>query len=178
MQFRIACTLRLYVRQLQTLKHECVGALQSGRVGGIFFDESLYGPFDSVRRFRQFCELVAFEGWQPYVYAARQREAPIPPMPHSSTDWTPVFIHGDLNPSNILLSRDGTLWVIDWGEAGFYPSCIETLVMRHHEVAHEDDYPLSWKRYRHFIAGTATKEEEGFWGYFHTAIHRFRGTDV
>ncbi|EPQ55759.1 hypothetical protein GLOTRDRAFT_128976 [Gloeophyllum trabeum ATCC 11539] len=179
MQFRIACTLRLYVRQLQNLKSQHVGDVESGYAGGIFFDGSWYGPFDSVKRFRQFCEWIAFEGWRPFACAARLNQRPIPPLPNSCSDWAPVFTHGDLNPSNILLSKDGVLWVIDWGEAGFYPSCMETLVMRHHDtVVHAEDHPPSWKRYREFIAGIATKEEQEFWGHFHTAIHRFPGRDI
>jgi len=33
-----------------------------------------------------------------------------------ATEYTPS--HGDLNPKNILLSKDGTIYLIDWAEAG------------------------------------------------------------
>lgn len=33
----------------------------------------------------------------------------------------PVFTHGDLNPFNILVSRDKIVGLIDWEFSGWYP---------------------------------------------------------
>ena len=62
MQFRIACTLRLYVKQLRSLRRETVGAVDTGYVGGILFGEDLYGPYNSLPDFRRFCEYVSYVG--------------------------------------------------------------------------------------------------------------------
>ncbi|KAI0757995.1 hypothetical protein C8Q74DRAFT_1360217 [Fomes fomentarius] len=163
MQFRIACTLRLYVKQLRSLKRMEIGSVDNKIVDGIFFDGNQYTPFDSVRQFRRFCEFVAFDGWRRYVIFAQSRSETPPPLPQPNIDWTPVFTHGDLNGSNVLLDRQGSLWLIDWGVSGFYPACIESLAMRHVEhVVHPCDVSPSWPHYRNFIAGTTTKDEEGF----------------
>ncbi|KAK3350221.1 kinase-like domain-containing protein [Lasiosphaeria hispida] len=34
----------------------------------------------------------------------------------------PVFSHTDLHPTNVLICDDGTVALIDWGRAGWYPS--------------------------------------------------------
>ncbi|RPD67515.1 hypothetical protein L226DRAFT_478029 [Lentinus tigrinus ALCF2SS1-7] len=175
-RFRIACTLRVYVNQMRTLRRPAVGAVDTGYMGGILFGDSRHGPFESLSRFRRFCEYVACVGWRPLVALARIRGEKPPPMPRPSLDWTPVFTHGDLNPSNVLIDRQGTVWIIDWDSAGFYPSCIESVAMWHVDVnIHPDDDAISWHGYRWFIAGKTTEEEEQFWYNFFSGIHRFRG---
>ena len=175
MQFRIACTLRLYIRQLRSLKDANVGALSSGQVSGILFQDYNFGPFDSARRFKGFCEYVSLVGWDMRARLYRSRGQPIPPAPRVPVDWTPVFTHGDLNPSNILLDKRGTLWLIDWAFAGFYPPWMDSLVMRHFdEDVFRDSVSRSWVRYRHFIAGKTSADDGHFWDCFYPAIHRFQ----
>ncbi|RPD67514.1 hypothetical protein L226DRAFT_608670 [Lentinus tigrinus ALCF2SS1-7] len=175
-RFRIACTLRVYVKQMRALRRPAVGAVDTGRVGGILFGDDLHGPFESLARFRRFCELVAYVGWRPLAAVAQMRGEKPPPMPRPSLDWTPVFTHGDLNPSNVLIDRQGTVWIIDWDSAGFYPSCIESVAMWHVDanIQHDND-AISWHGYRWFIAGKTTEEEEQFWYNFCSGIHRFPG---
>ncbi|KAI0361448.1 hypothetical protein OH77DRAFT_429574 [Trametes cingulata] len=176
MQFRIACTLRLYLRQLHSLRGPSVGTVDTGKVGGIYFQEEQYGPFESVRRFRQFCNWVSFEGWYMRAHAVQRAGKEPPPLPEPNFDWTPRFIHGDLNASNILLDRQGVLWLLDWDAAGFYPACVEPLAMRFvDDDLHSGVMPKSWSRYRSFIAGATTSKETWYWGDVMTAIHRFRG---
>jgi thiamine kinase-like enzyme len=57
----------------------------------------------------------------------------LPPFPHYWKDikaivekqdgpWPPpVFTHGDLNPTNILVRGDQVVGIIDWEFAGWYP---------------------------------------------------------
>ncbi|KAI0684377.1 hypothetical protein C8Q76DRAFT_315401 [Earliella scabrosa] len=174
MQFRIACTLRLYVKQLRSLRRSNVGTVDDYHVGGAFFDFNRYPPFASLRRFRQFCEYVACVGWQTRVqYELHQGLTPSP-FPRPNFDWSPVLTHGDLNASNILLDRSGSLWIVDWGAAGFYPACIESLAMHHVEcVVHSREATDTWVSYRTFIAGATTRDEEDFWHNLYSAIHRF-----
>ncbi|RPD67516.1 hypothetical protein L226DRAFT_608672 [Lentinus tigrinus ALCF2SS1-7] len=176
-RFRIACTLRVYVlKQMRALWRPTVGAVDTFYAGGILFGDDLHGPFESPLRFRRFCEYVACVGWRPVVAVSQMRGEKPPPMPRPSLDWTPVFTHGDLNPSNVLIDRQGTVWIIDWDSAGFYPSCIESVAMWHVDVnVHPDDDAISWHGYRWFIAGRTTEAEEQFWYTFFSTIHRFRG---
>ncbi|GAA5834753.1 hypothetical protein JCM11251_003654 [Rhodosporidiobolus azoricus] len=39
----------------------------------------------------------------------------------------PVLVHGDLNPSNILVDGDKVTGIIDWEMAGYYPEWIDVL---------------------------------------------------
>lgn len=177
MQFRIACTLRLYIKQLRSLKGTNVGALDSGQVSGILFQDYEFGPFDSTRRFKRFCEYVSLVGWDMRTKLLRRQQQPRPPVPRLPADWTPVFTHGDLNPSNILLDKRGTLWLVDWAFAGFYPPWMDSLVMRHfNEDVLRDSVSPSWVRYRHFIAGETSADDGQFWDCFYPAIHRFQGS--
>lgn len=172
MKFRIACTLRLYLKQLRTLKGANVGALGSGQVSGILFQDHQFGPFDSTRRFKRFCEYLSVIGWEMRVNMCDI--TPTPPPPRVPVDWTPIFTHGDLNPSNILLDKQGVLWVVDWAYAGFYPPWMDSLVMRHfNEDVLCDSVSPSWTRYRHFIAGDVATDCGDFWDCIYPAIHRF-----
>ncbi|KAI0070973.1 hypothetical protein K474DRAFT_1712852 [Panus rudis PR-1116 ss-1] len=175
-QFRVACTLRLYVRQMRALRRDFVGAVDTRVVSGILFEEQRYKPFPSVRLFRRFCEYVAFQGWRRRVSAMQYAGEKPSPFPHPEIDWTPVFTHGDLNGSNIILDDHGTVWLIDWATGGFYPPCMEAQAMRHVED-HVRPYDIgdSWRSYRAFIVERTTAEEDQFWDDFFSYIHNCPG---
>ncbi|KZV68672.1 hypothetical protein PENSPDRAFT_582059 [Peniophora sp. CONT] len=164
-QLRVACTLRLYVKQLRALKRSYPGNIVNGGVSGLFFEydystEKL-GPFSSSGALRRYCTYAAYKQWQ---YRSRFGTNEVEPPPNADFDWSPVFVHGDLNMSNILLDRGGTVWLIDWAWAGYYPVCLEALAMRHSNVnVLPDVVPASWERYRTFIAGPTTGGMEKFW---------------
>uniref|UniRef100_A0A0W0GAR4 Protein kinase domain-containing protein n=1 Tax=Moniliophthora roreri TaxID=221103 RepID=A0A0W0GAR4_MONRR len=52
------------------------------------------------------------------------------PFDDYKMDWSLVFKQSNLNPSNIMLAKDSSLWLIDWGFAGFYPAFFETIAMK------------------------------------------------
>ncbi|KAI0705740.1 hypothetical protein C8T65DRAFT_652611 [Cerioporus squamosus] len=176
-RFRVACTLRLYVKQLRSLQRDTVGAVDTGYVSGILFGEDFYGPFNTLRRFRHFCEYVSCVGWRTMADIERNAGRTPPPIPRPKFDWTPVFVHGDLNLSNVLRDRHGTLWILDWDAAGFYPACMESAVMWNMgQNMLPEETPASWSSYRSFITGVTTESEaEQFWYSFYSAIHRFPG---
>ena len=58
----------------------------------------------------------------------------------------PVFTHGDLDRGNILVRDDGTLVLIDWEYAGWYPSYWEFSNMSI-VVSHRDDWCLWLSRF-------------------------------
>ncbi|KZV64322.1 hypothetical protein PENSPDRAFT_171139 [Peniophora sp. CONT] len=172
-RLRVACTLRLYIRQLHALRRSQLGTLGTGLVGGLFFqfdgsESKEFGPYESVQGLRRFCTFAAHLGWQRLSQFQDGERSP-PPQPQF--DWSPVFVHGDLNMANILLDRRGTVWLIDWAWAGFYPACLDTLAMRHSNLfALKDIVPASWERYRGFIAGPSARASEAFWHHVFMAM--------
>jgi serine/threonine protein kinase len=173
MRFRIACTLRLYIKQMRALRGPGIGAIDDGHVRGILFEENVYARFLNPSRFCRFCENVAYDGWRTRALHHQIRTGIVPALPCPDLDWTPVFIHGDLNSSNILLDCHGGLWVIDWGTSGFYPASMESCAMRLVDDILRPDILTSWSGYRSFIAGRTPEAEEQFWHDFYSAIHRF-----
>ncbi|KAL1753900.1 hypothetical protein FB107DRAFT_263943 [Schizophyllum commune] len=179
MQFRIACTLRLYVKQLRSLTSSRLGGPENGRVSGLLFREQAYGPFRSTLQFRRFCEHVVAVSWDDLDARKCAPGAPLPPIPQCDGNWDPVFVHGDLNPSNLILDERNTLWIVDWATAGFYPGFMESQTMRYfNDRVWGDDFdkiPRSWRQYREFIAGKTDVESDRFWDYFEYTVYRFGG---
>ncbi|KAF5348910.1 hypothetical protein D9756_009815 [Leucocoprinus leucothites] len=172
MRFRVACTLRLYIKQLRSLTCPDVRGVGTRKLAAHIFGDNEFGPFESTTHFRRFCDFVCFTGWESDLYACRYAGLAPPPLPEPTINWTPVFTHGDLNMSNILLDKNGTVWLIDWDSAGFYPASIESLAMlRSNEISQGQS--TSWERYRAFIAGIPCKTEEQYWRYIEGAIDRF-----
>jgi aminoglycoside phosphotransferase (APT) family kinase protein len=60
-----------------------------------------------------------------------------------------VFTHGDLSMRNIIYGRDGRIWLVDWGQSGFYPRWFEYVSMVY--AAENDKAPDSWNRLIPFI---------------------------
>lgn len=59
-----------------------------------------------------------------------------------------MFTHHDLQPDNLILDDKDQLWVIDFGQAGFYPEPFEYVATY-----------SSWTGYRHYksqISGLGT----------------------
>jgi thiamine kinase-like enzyme len=65
-------------------------------------------------------------------------------IPDYNEDYPLVLTHQDLVPRNIIVGDDPdrTLWVVDWGWAGFYPEWWESLAMSAQAVNEE----ILWKR--------------------------------
>ncbi|KAI4519610.1 hypothetical protein K525DRAFT_205665 [Schizophyllum commune Loenen D] len=179
MQFRVACTLRLYVKQLCSLTSSRLGGPENGRLSGLLFQDQAYGPFPSTLRFQRFCEHVVFTAWEALDARKCAPGAPLPPIPQCNGNWDPVFVHGDLNPSNLILDKRNTLWIVDWATAGFYPAFMESQAMRflNDRVwgGNFDKIPRSWRQYREFIAGKTAAEDDKFWDYFESTVYRFGG---
>ncbi|KAL5512347.1 hypothetical protein ACEPAG_3339 [Sanghuangporus baumii] len=67
-----------------------------------------------------------------------------------------VFTHMDLHPRNIILGDDGQLWIIDWNDAGWYPSWFEAASMIGFAKS-RSDIPSSWTTWIPFMAGSCER---------------------
>ncbi|KAJ5466077.1 hypothetical protein N7530_009864 [Penicillium desertorum] len=52
-----------------------------------------------------------------------------------------LFTHGDLHPGNIIVRTDGTVVLVDWGSAGFWPEYWEF-----YRALHNPPWRASWDR--------------------------------
>lgn len=174
-QIRIVCTMRTYVKQLRQIPNTrgTLGDVTDGIVSSLLF-EHIEKEFDSVRRFRRFCTWQSYAGW-------RDIRSDVPPVRPLAVDWTLVFIHGDLNVSNLILADDGVLWVIDWQCAGFYPAAFETMSMQYvdgnfdHQDGRPGKLPRSWTAWIPFMAGYVSPLDFSFWRLFTGGIARTSG---
>lgn len=148
MRFRIVCTMRRYISQMQKISSDDPGILGKGTVDGPIVDNIARGPFRTAEGFRLWFYKVAFIGWRKIVQYNRSVDKTTPPLPRLATlaSWPLVFTHGDLNLGNIILSTDGSLWLIDWGLSGFFPPWWESAGLRCSAKT-----PISWKRWIPFM---------------------------
>jgi Phosphotransferase enzyme family len=169
MKFRVACTMRMYVSQLQRLRGTVPGSVAGGIVGGVLFDHEYRGPFQTVTQFRHYYEMVSQSGWVSLVRARKSvGSVHVPSRPSViGLEWPLVFTHGDLNLGNIMLSDDGVLWIIDWETSGFFPPWLETVGLRYY-----DNAPKSWQHFRWFVAGSYPDYEQ-LWDFFMDEVHRY-----
>ena len=153
MQFRIACTLRCYVKQLRGFTSTLPG--HDGIVSGDPFFCCEHGPFEDANRLRLFCEMVAFMGWCNLVHFPAYRA---PPTVTAHEPWPLVFSHTDIHPGNVILDNNNVLWLIDWAHAQFLPPWIDSIVMKL-----PSNWPRSWMKWTSFIAGSVPPRYDYMW---------------
>ncbi|KIM78722.1 hypothetical protein PILCRDRAFT_824158 [Piloderma croceum F 1598] len=68
-----------------------------------------------------------------------------------------VLTHNDLSMRNIIVDRDGKLWLVDWEWSGFYPPFCEYIATKN--AAFNDRAPRSWCNYIPLITGIWLNEE-------------------
>jgi aminoglycoside phosphotransferase (APT) family kinase protein len=109
----LACTLRRYFKQLRLLKGSVPGppAVQPLECEALPFGSYPVGPF------------ADFQALANHFLKANKRLAPL----FKSREL--VFSHNDLNIRNLLIGIDGTVWLLDWQFAGFYPQWLDPLAM-------------------------------------------------
>ncbi|KAH7884140.1 kinase-like domain-containing protein [Phlebopus sp. FC_14] len=120
-KLRIAWTLRSYVAQLRRLQRTVPGTLNGSSCTGPLFTEYGAGPFAS------YDEMTAWFNHKLDV-SQRMKQAPLN-APRFDNLWPLVFTHWDLCPRNVLLARDGKVYVLDWQRSGFYPAWFEYVGM-------------------------------------------------
>ncbi|PYI10649.1 phosphotransferase enzyme family protein-like protein [Aspergillus sclerotiicarbonarius CBS 121057] len=130
--------LQDYVAQLRTMKGDFIGAIDSSPCrDGIFeggwgaYDRYSYGPYASEELFTEGTIQALQDRLPPHLRGNRadsesrfsndehilyQTVRQLKTMGHSI-----VFTHGDLHPGNMHVRSDGTVVILDWGLAGYWP---------------------------------------------------------
>ncbi|CRL24950.1 Protein kinase-like domain [Penicillium camemberti] len=114
-QNRVLEQLQDYVNQMREIPGDFIGGLDGSPCrDGIFeagygdYTSYSYGPSESEESFN--------EG---IVQALRDQMRP--KTVRGLKNHKIVFTHGDLHPGNIIVRADGTVVLLDWGLAGFWP---------------------------------------------------------
>ncbi|PLB54100.1 phosphotransferase family protein [Aspergillus steynii IBT 23096] len=101
---------------MQSIKLLEPGPIGGGPCRGRFFTHYSAGPFKDV---------AEFEGWFNHKLdiCKTYKHAPSDLPSFKFTEF--VLTHQDTSPRNLILDRDGLVWLVDWADAGFYPRAFE-----------------------------------------------------
>ncbi|KAK2803491.1 hypothetical protein FQN50_006926 [Emmonsiellopsis sp. PD_5] len=128
-QDKLLAQLKLMIEELRSLQPPGGSSVESC-TGGSLFDsrkpqsDRRFGPFETIQEFHlwlrgnlqpsdaEIPEQATREDWKDVEDMAAKQDRPWP---------QPVFTHGDLNPSNILVRGDTVVGIIDWEFSGWYP---------------------------------------------------------
>lgn len=160
-KLRVAWTLRGYIRQLRRIPARDVA--YPGPLGprprqcfginfGVYFKAD---PFEDQ-------ESLADHLRNRAEYTRNRHGKPARPDLDASAAEPLVFTHHDLQMRNIILGKDGRIWLIDWGWSGFFPEYFERIAMSL-GCTHDKTVPKSWYRCIPFIAGPFFDRE--LWRY-------------
>ncbi|KAJ9219558.1 hypothetical protein DTO027B5_4826 [Paecilomyces variotii] len=102
--------------EMQSIKLLEPGPIGGGPCRGRFFTHYSAGPFKDA---------AEFEGWFNHKLDICKK------YKHASSDLPPfkftefVLTHQDISPRNLILDRNGLVWLVDWADAGAYPPPFE-----------------------------------------------------
>ncbi|SJL11301.1 uncharacterized protein ARMOST_14704 [Armillaria ostoyae] len=126
-----ALSLRSYVRQLRSIQHpraHIPRPLVEGEQAGRCFASRIFGPmkptwgpFPTAADLSHFFNHAMNEAALAHLCSHR---GPLP------DDGTLVFLHVDLALCNIIMGKDGQLWLINFATVGFYLKWFEYVNMR------------------------------------------------
>lgn len=128
------------LEQLKTMVQELRGIQPPSSIGvanvdgGPIFDhrlpcKSLWGPFPTIRDFHQ--ELRGGIAAEDIQDDASSPGVKLMASFHEQAWQGPVFTHGDLSSSNILVKDDKVVGIVDWETAGWYPPYWEYTSAKH-----------------------------------------------
>ncbi|KAJ8462116.1 hypothetical protein ONZ51_g11105 [Trametes cubensis] len=126
-----------YLKELRSLlpPGDTPGPLDGGMCRCRWFSEDGAGPFASHQ------DLV---DWWNSLLPAERRHHTNAGDGQFTTDYSLVFTHGDFVPRNFVL-HDGTLWVVDWEQSGWYPEYVEYALIARDMGAVDYATPADWK---------------------------------
>ncbi|KAH8110138.1 kinase-like domain-containing protein [Phellopilus nigrolimitatus] len=149
-RFRVAWTLRRYIRQLRRISSPL--SATPGPLGpsprpceGNMFGTRSRGPFaDYAAMSKYYNDKLDLAKVTPYPLARPERLCAEPDTEPFDDSEPLVFSHLDLSMRNVIVGTDGRLWMIDWAWAGFYPRWFEYVATV--SAADNDEAPSSWER--------------------------------
>ncbi|KAL5480194.1 hypothetical protein ACEPAI_1464 [Sanghuangporus weigelae] len=156
-RLRAIITLRFYIHELRCISsragpppfpgppsNDGTPQLCTGRL----FNEDGSGPFYSYQEMSKWYR-------KQLLFMQRQWKVGLDSGPFD--DSVPlVFTHMDLHPRNIILGDDDQLWIVDWSDAGWYPSWFEATSMLGFAKA-RPEIPSSWTTWVPFMVGSCEK---------------------
>jgi hypothetical protein len=137
-QNRVLETLRDYVNQMREIPGDFIGPLdRSPCRDGIFeagygdYTRYSYGPYESEESFDEGIIQALRDRFPPKVFDEHREddmestffngEYMLYQTVRELKNHKIVFTHADLHPGNIIVRADGTVVLLDWGLAGFWP---------------------------------------------------------
>ncbi|KAH8703839.1 kinase-like domain-containing protein [Talaromyces proteolyticus] len=155
-QNRILENLRDYVNQMRDIQGDFIGGLdRSPCRDGIFeagygdYTRYCYGPYPSEESFDEGI-VQALRDRLPSEVLEREHdiesnffnsEYMLYQTVRGLKNHKIVFTHADLHPGNIIVRTDGTIVLLDWGLAGFWPEYWEF-----YRAMHNSPWRASWDR--------------------------------
>ncbi|RJE21393.1 Phosphotransferase enzyme family [Aspergillus sclerotialis] len=107
------------------IEMQSISLLEPGPIGGEpcrgrFFTHYSAGPFEHV---------AEYEGWFNHKLdiCKAYKHAPSDIPPFKFTEF--VLTHHDISPRDLILDRNGLVWLVDWADAGSYPPAFETAAL-------------------------------------------------
>lgn len=167
-KIHVAFTLRRYFRQIRRFCKAPSDAppgpvVTGGNAARTCDVPSIFGAIKSIRGpFPSYSELRAWFNMKRDTVVSEDD----PYRRESFDDSEPLVLsHLDLNLRNVMVDKDGRLWIIDWSWSGYYPPWFEymaTLMQSQLEVAcGTSDY--TWKLLIPFICGPYFKQRRWMW---------------
>ncbi|KAK4867221.1 hypothetical protein LT330_000731 [Penicillium expansum] len=119
-QRQIAMQIADMIKEMQSVVISQPGPLGGGSFRGRFFTDYSAGPFK---------DSAEVQGWFNHKLDickhVNQCPKDIPPFRFT----TFVLTHQDISPRNLILDRNGEVWLIDWAHAGAYPPAFESAAL-------------------------------------------------
>ena len=108
------------IAQLQAIDFPIAGLLGGGPCRGRFFTDYSAGPFKDA---------IEMQNWFNHKLTICKyfNQAPKDTPAFEFTKF--VLVHQDASPRNMILDKSGTVWFIDWADAGAYPPAFEPAAM-------------------------------------------------
>ncbi|KAF8916641.1 kinase-like protein [Mucidula mucida] len=140
---------------------------------GFYFTEYGAGPFESYAAMADWFDHLRYA----VLVRRHRRTGRLEPQNYPTFDATQplVLCHMDLNMRNIMVDRNGEVWLVDWGMAGAFPPWLEyaNLVLFSRAAIPARRLPKSWMFFARFVAGDYRWYEEQ---YLHRISSAFDGS--
>jgi aminoglycoside phosphotransferase (APT) family kinase protein len=116
----IASQTARMILELQSIEIQTPGPINGGPCRGRFFTDYSAGPFKNKYEMEDW-----FNHKLDICKKYNQASPDVPPFRFTNF----VLTHQDISPRNLILDRDGLVWLVDWADAGAYPPAFESAAL-------------------------------------------------